>query len=79
MTLRAPREKSMREYHAESRLTTEEAAKVMGLSMSCLHKQRLYGRGPTFEKLGRSVRYRYSSLLSWMAAQTRRSTSDAAA
>jgi predicted DNA-binding transcriptional regulator AlpA len=66
----------VKEYSPESRLTTEEAAEVMGLSMSCLHKQRLYGRGPTFEKLGRAVRYRHGTLLDWMAARSRTSTSD---
>jgi excisionase family DNA binding protein len=68
----------MKEYHAESRLTTEEAAKAMGVSVSYLNKTRLTGSGPAYEKLGRSVRYRLGTLREWMTARTRRSTSEAA-
>jgi hypothetical protein len=77
MTKRQPPGENM-QYHTESRLSVKEAAKVMGLSESGLNKNRIFGKGPVFEKLGRSVRYRYGTLLDYMGAQTRRSTSDAA-
>jgi hypothetical protein len=63
-------------YDLESRLTPEQAAKVRGISLSKLNKDRCFGAGPPFEKAGRTVRYRYGTLLQWMAAQTRHSTSD---
>jgi hypothetical protein len=63
-------------YDIESRLTPEQAAKVRGISLSKLNKDRCFGGGPPFEKAGRTVRYRYGTLLAWMAAQTRQSTSD---
>ena len=63
-------------YHQESRLNTEEAAKVRGISVSKMNKDRCFGGGPPFEKDGRVVKYRYGSLITWMAAQTRQSTSD---
>jgi hypothetical protein len=63
-------------YLAESRLTVNEAAKVLNLSVSTLNKLRLFGGGPNFEKLTKSVRYRYESLLEWARSNTRTSTSD---
>jgi hypothetical protein len=65
-------------YDLESRLSTKEASKILNVSDSFLNKSRLFGNGPVFEKLGRLVRYRYGTLLDFMSAQTRRSTSDAA-
>jgi hypothetical protein len=63
-------------YDIESRLTPEQAAKVRGISLSKLNKERCLGGGCPFEKTSRTVRYRYGTLLAWMAAQTRFSTSD---
>lgn len=63
-------------YEMESRLSTDEAAKVRGVSVSKMNKDRCFGGGPPFEKDGRVVKYRYGSLISWMAVQTRHSTSD---
>ncbi len=57
-------------------LPTNKAAKVLNVSVSFLNKTRCTGGGPKFLKIGRSVRYRYADLLSFMAAQTRRSTSE---
>jgi hypothetical protein len=65
-------------YDLESRLSTKEASKILNVSDSFLNKSRLFGNGPVFEKRGRLVRYRYGTLLDFMSAQTRRSTSDAA-
>jgi hypothetical protein len=63
-------------YEAETRLTNREAAKVRRVSESKMNKDRCCGGGPPFEKDGRVVKYKYSSLIAWMAAQTRSSTSD---
>jgi hypothetical protein len=63
-------------FDKESRLTPEQAAKVRGISISKENKDRMFGSGPPFEKYGRTVRYRYGTLLEWMAQHTRRSTSD---
>jgi hypothetical protein len=41
-----------------------------------MNKDRCFGGGPPFEKDGRVVKYRYGSLIAWMTAQTRKSTSD---
>lgn len=54
-----------------------EAAFLLGLSERTLEGLRLKGLGPPFYKLGKAVRYTRAQLLSWRAAQERRSTSDA--
>ena len=46
-------------------LTTIAAADILGLSASTLEKMRVYGTGPFFLKLGRSVRYRAEDLDAW--------------
>jgi predicted DNA-binding transcriptional regulator AlpA len=51
-------------------------ARTTGISESTLAKMRMRGDGPPFVKVGRSVRYELRSGLAWMAARTRRSTSD---
>ena len=56
--------------------TTKEAARFLGLSASTLTKLRLTGGGPTYRKLGRSVRYTEQEVREWADARTRRSTSD---
>jgi hypothetical protein len=63
-------------YEMEARLSSGAAAKVRGVSTSKMNKDRCFGGGPPFEKDGRVVKYRYGSLIAWMAAQTRHSTSD---
>ena len=57
-------------------LTTDEAAKLMKVGISMLEKHRVYGDGPPFYKVGRSVRYIRHEIMTWL--QTRRciSTSD---
>lgn len=57
-------------------LTTNQAATRLNLSPSTLNKARLTGGGPSFIKLGASVRYRPEDLDAWVATQVRRSTSD---
>ena len=46
----------------EVNLTTKQAARLLGLSVSTLNKWRCYGTGPRFLKLGRAVRYRRPDL-----------------
>jgi len=43
-------------------MNVEQAAKYLGLATSTLNKWRCCGDGPTFLKLGRSVRYRVADL-----------------
>lgn len=57
-------------------LNTDEAAKYTGLSRSTLEKARLYGGGPKFMKLGRSVKYRIEDLDAWMNARLVSSTAE---
>ncbi|MFI4973237.1 MAG: helix-turn-helix transcriptional regulator [Caulobacterales bacterium] len=58
-------------------LSTGEAAEYCGASASSFEKYRVYGCGPLFIKLGRRVRYARGDLDAWIAANRRRSTSDA--
>jgi predicted DNA-binding transcriptional regulator AlpA len=57
-------------------LTSAQAAAVVGLSRSSLNKMRVYGSGPNFCKLGRSVRYRSDDLTAWVTERVITSTSD---
>lgn len=57
-------------------LTTEQFARLVGLSTSTLAKARMGSGGPPFCKIGRSVRYERTAGLAWMATHTRRSTSE---
>ena len=60
-------------------LTTRQAAEVTGLAVPTLNKLRVYGGGPRFCKLGRSVRYRRTDLDEWLDARVVSSTSEASA
>ena len=57
--------------------SVDGAAQVLGLAVSTLNKFRVYGTGPRFVKLGRSVRYRPADLDAWIEANGRASTSEA--
>lgn len=59
-------------------LTPELTAQFLGLSPSTLAKMRLRGSALPFVKLGRSVRYRMSDILSFIDGQMRTSTSQPA-
>jgi excisionase family DNA binding protein len=59
-------------------LTAGEAAAVVGLAPSTLAKLRLNGTGPSYCKLGRSVRYRRKDLEAWLESRLAQNTSDAA-
>jgi len=56
-------------------LTTIQAAKIIGWAPSTLAKSRLSGEGPSFVKLGASVRYRLGDLEDWVEERVRQSTS----
>jgi predicted DNA-binding transcriptional regulator AlpA len=61
------------------RLTVEDAARYVGLSVSFMNRARLHGDGPVFLKLGRRVVYDRSDLDAWLASRRRTSTSQQAA
>jgi hypothetical protein len=46
------------------------------VSASFLNKARLTGDGPRYLKIGKTVRYEWSTVLKWLEEQTRRSTSE---
>lgn len=59
-------------------LSTNEAARYLGIGASTLERFRLSGDGPVYHKLGpRTVKYKAADLDRW--AKPRRSTSEAAA
>jgi excisionase family DNA binding protein len=57
-------------------LTTREAAEATGLAVPTLNKLRVYGGGPPFLKLGRSVRYRLDDLQAWLESRLVSNTSE---
>ena len=57
-------------------LRTTDAAKRLGVSASFLEKQRHFGGGPAYAKLGRAVVYREADLDSWVEARVRHNTSE---
>jgi excisionase family DNA binding protein len=58
------------------KLSVQEAARFLGLSVSTLNKLRLTGTGPKYMKLGRRVLYDLHDLETWVAERKRHSTSD---
>jgi len=60
---------------SESIVNAEAAAQFLGLSAITLAKWRVTGGGPTFLKLGRSVRYRMADLQTWACGQSHSNTS----
>jgi predicted DNA-binding transcriptional regulator AlpA len=57
-------------------LRTPEAAEYCSSSASTFEKLRLSGGGPAYSKIGRRVVYRVEDLDAWLAANSRRSTSE---
>ncbi|MGQ0741987.1 MAG: helix-turn-helix domain-containing protein [Alphaproteobacteria bacterium] len=57
-------------------MSPTDAAKALSLSVNRLAKLRLFGGGPPFLKIGRSVRYTREGIAEWIASKTRCSTSD---
>jgi predicted DNA-binding transcriptional regulator AlpA len=60
----------------EPLLTVEQVSQLIGRSVITLEKDRLYGTGPRYVKLGRLVRYRPEDVRAWVAERVRLSTSD---
>jgi hypothetical protein len=58
-------------------LTREELAAELGRNPRTLDRWDVLGMGPPRTLVGRKVLYRRSSLLKWLAAQERCSTSEA--
>jgi hypothetical protein len=58
-------------------LLPAEIARLLKVSLSWLAKARLTGNGPSFVKIGRSIRYRRSAVQDYIRARTRVSTSQA--
>ena len=56
-------------------LTQREAAAILAISVRTLERLRVSGGGPRYIKISHSVRYRDADLESWVAAQSRGSTS----
>lgn len=57
-------------------LTPKDAAKMLKVSLSWLAKARMRGDGPSYCKVGRSIRYTEASLQQWMKSRQRFSTSE---
>ena len=49
-------------------IRTDAAADYVGLSKSFLDKARIYGGGPAYSRLGRSIFYQLDDLDAWVAA-----------
>ena len=60
-------------------MDTKNAAQYLAISPAMLIKLRFVGGGPTFCKIGRSVRYRKEALDEWIKRNEIRSTSEEAA
>lgn len=58
----------------EPMLTTKEVAAYLKLKPTALNQMRYRGEGPTFHKLGSSVRYLKSDIDEWVSASRRTST-----
>ena len=58
------------------KLSVQEAARFLGLSVSTLNKMRLNGSGPPYLKFGRRVLYDLRDLEAWVAERKRSHTSE---
>jgi excisionase family DNA binding protein len=59
------------ETQNDALMSTAEAAKFLGVSVWWLVKARRNKNGPAFVKIGRSVRYSRTSLLEFIASNSR--------
>ena len=57
-------------------MTANHTAELLSIHPNTLAKWRLSGEGPTFTKMGRSVRYRMADIEKWLEARQARSTSE---
>jgi len=60
----------------ERRLTVEEAAEILSISVKTLEAWRRFGKGPVFVKLGRSVRYTMHALDQFTRDRTVRNSAE---
>ena len=60
----------------ERLLTPKDAAHFLRMSLSWLAKARMRGDGPTFIKVGRSIRYAEAALIQWTKSRQRLPTSE---
>ena len=59
-------------------LSTHDVARISGRSVSTLEKDRVFGKGPGFLKIGKSVKYRPRDVREWLQRfQTVHSTVEA--
>jgi excisionase family DNA binding protein len=56
---------------AAALLNEKEAARFLSMSYRTLQSWRSAGEGPPYLKLGRSIRYRRSDLMSWIEKSQR--------
>lgn len=57
-------------FSNEPKLLSEtQVAAMVGMSVYWLQKSRLHGTGPSFVKIGRSVRYPHTKVTSWISQQ----------
>jgi hypothetical protein len=62
----------------EPLLSTSDVSRISGRSVSTLEKDRLFGTGPAFVKIGRLVKYHPRDVREWLRSfQTVRSTLEA--
>jgi excisionase family DNA binding protein len=52
-----------------SLLKEHEVAKTLAISVDTVRRWRLKGKGPTFIRVGNSVRYLERDLLAWLASR----------
>ena len=57
-------------HDPNSALTENQAADFLGLSVRSLQNYRAGGNGPSFTKIGRSVRYQRRALIAFQRAHT---------
>lgn len=57
-------------------LAAGDAATFLNLSVRTLQNWRVFGRGPSFVKIGRRVQYRFADLEAYIASCVRQPTSD---
>jgi len=62
-------------YPIEKLMAEGQVATILGMSISWLQHQRLYGDGIPYIKVGRSVRYSPEAVLDYLKRQSRSGTS----
>lgn len=62
------------DFGPDDHLTDVHLARVLGMSPGTLRNLRSQGGGPVFTKIGRSVRYRWSDVASWLDQRRTAST-----